>query len=413
MPSNLLARALTSASMMFVLACGGSNEDSAGTCEGPLGKPIAAGDLAGMTACCQAEAGQAHCLPNAQVPDRLMSFMAACDQGNSCIPDSMLLTGAAKPPTTCTAFGGQGVCLSRCIPKVADNAAALRPDTCTGADELCVPCISPLDNMPTGACDLLEFSKCVGDESMETPVSCDDPKTCNYESSCPAVIEPSTLESCGADAHCFDAASIPDPADAARLAKCSDPTKLCVPDVFLKTGNKFTPASCSSLNGAEGRCLSLVLPAVAKQAEMLPQDVCAASERCTPCFSPIDGMSTGACNLSCDTGPTQPPKLLAQCCSDRARCVPTTAIPDDQEDNLAQHECTSAELCVPDEILADGPFPACTGNSILLGNYTGVCLSECLDFGIQGFALSKGSCATGFKCAPCMQNGQPTGAPGC
>ena len=93
--------------------------------------------------------------------------------------------------------------------------------------------------------------------------------------------------------------------------------------------------------------------------------------------------------------------------------MPATAVPDDQEDQLEQDTCGAADLCVPNEILADGPFPACNANSFILGNYTGVCLSDCLDFGIQGVALARGNCQANYKCAPCTQNGQPTGAPGC
>lgn len=391
-----------------------SSGNGAPKCEGPLGPPITGSQLTGMTACCQAAQGEAHCLSNDKLPAELKGFVEACDSGNSCIPDSFLKTGAAEPPATCTAFGGAGVCLSRCIPQVSMNEGLLRKDTCTGVDELCVPCISPLDQKETGACKLLELATCVGDENVDPPQSgCDDPATCNYEASCPAVIDPSTMTSCGPDAHCLDAALIPDPAQAAQLAKCTDATKYCVPDTFIKTGGKFTPPSCTSVAGAEGRCLSLVLPAVKNQADLLPQATCTAAERCTPCFSPIDGTSTGACSQSCDTGPTQPPKTFANCCSARAKCVPATSIPDDQEDQLKRDSCATADLCVPTEILNDGPFPACTANSFILGNYSGVCLSDCLDFGIQGVALAKGSCANNFKCAPCTQNGQPTGAPGC
>ena len=391
-----------------------SSGNGAPKCEGPLGAPITGSQLTGMTACCQAAQGEAHCLANDKLPAALKGFVEACDSGNSCIPDSFLKTGAAEPPATCTAFGGAGVCLSRCIPQVSMNEGLLRKDTCAGVDELCVPCISPLDQTETGACKLLELATCVGDGNVDPPPSgCDDPATCDYEASCPAVIDPSTLTSCGPDAHCLDAALIPDAAQAAQLAKCTDATKYCVPDTFIKTGGKFTPPSCTSVAGAEGRCLSMVLPAVANQKDLLPQATCTASERCTPCYSPIDGSSTGACKQSCDTSPTQPAKTFPSCCSARAKCVPTTSIPDDQEDQLKQDSCAAADLCVPTEILNDGPFPTCTANSLILGNYTGVCLSTCLDFGIQGIALAKGSCASNFKCAPCTQNGQPTGAPGC
>ena len=395
----------------------GDGSSSGQTCEGPLGPPITGSALTAMPACCAAEQGQAHCLPNDKLPPELKGFVEACDSGSSCIPDSFLKTGAAEPPATCTAFGGDGVCLSRCIPQVAMNAGLLRQDTCAGADELCVPCISPLDMKPTGACELLTLAQCVGEDGPNNnpppSAACDDPNTCNYEASCAPVIDPSVLTSCGPDAHCLDAALITDPAQAARLGKCTDPTKLCVPDSFIKTGGKFTAATCTSVAGAEGRCLSKVLPDVAKQADLLPQSSCAASELCTPCFNPIDGTSTGACNLSCDTGPTQPAKTFASCCSARAKCVPASAVPDDQEDQLEQDTCGDADVCVPNEILNDGPFPTCNANSLILGNYTGVCLSDCLDFGIQGIALARGNCQANFKCAPCTQNGQPTGAPGC
>lgn len=405
---------------ILLFACqAGISDDGSGeaVCEGPLGKPMSTAELTAMTACCQAEAGAAHCLEDARVPGELKPFVAACDSGGYCIPDNFLATGAAEPPDTCTAFGGSGVCLSRCIPQVAENAGLLRKETCTGADELCVPCISPLDNQPTGACDLLELAQCVGDGKSDggggNVAGCDDPSTCDYDASCPAVIDPSTLPSCGPDAHCLDPALVSDPAQASRLGKCSDGTKLCVPDVFIKTGGKFTPKTCASIGGAEGRCLSRVLPDVKKQEGLLPQDTCAATERCTPCFDPISGTSTGACNLSCDTGPTKPAVTFAQCCDARAHCVPASAIPDEQEDNLDDDDCDDGSLCVPDQILLGQPIATCTANSLILGSYTGVCLSDCFSFGIQGIALSRGSCASNHKCAPCTQNGQPTGAPGC
>ena len=404
--------------ILLVLAACSSSEDAKATCEGPLGKPLQLSEIDAMSACCQAEPdGQAHCLDAAKVPAALQSFVATCESGGYCIPDSMLATGASQPPATCTAFGGQAVCLSRCIPQVAENAALLRKDTCAGVDELCVPCISPLDNMPTGACDLLAFSTCVGDAPPENPTAaCDDPVTCNYEATCPALIDPASLVACGADAHCVDPALVTDPAQAARLGRCDDGVALCVPDAFIRTGGKFTAPTCTSVNGNEGRCLSTVLPDVQKQQALLPRDTCAETERCTPCFDPLTGAATGACSLSCDAGPTQPAKPFAQCCGGRARCVPAANIPDAQEDQLEEDACedtTAADLCVPNELIADGPFPTCAANSFLLGNYTGVCLSDCLDFGIQGVALARGDCQSGYKCAPCEQNGEPTGAPGC
>lgn len=383
------------------------------SCEGPLGPPIL--DFSGMEACCQDLFGEAHCMDAAQVPEEIAGYVSECAGGGLCIPDQFLKTGGSEPPKACTAFGGAGVCLSICVPQVAENAGLLQPDVCDG-DQLCVPCISPLDQMPTGACDLAEFTTCAdgsgGGGGNPPPAGCDDPATCVYEPGCPPVIEPSTLPECAADAHCLDAALVPGEF-ASQLAPCTDATKLCVPDKLIATGGKFAPAVCTSVAGAEGRCLSMALPAVADQADLLPQATCDATERCSPCYSPLDGSDTGACGLTCDTGPTQPPVQFASCCEDRARCVPTASIPPEDQEQLGEDDCAAGNLCVPNEILADGPFPTCSANSLLLGNYTGVCLSECLEFGIQGLALAQGNCGGDYKCVPCEQFGSPTGAPGC
>ncbi len=297
------AMRILGALLLTLAACMPSPESEGGntqeTCAGPLGAPLTLSGINALDACCQEEEGAAHCLADSKVPTEIQPFLASCSSGGYCVPDGFLKTGAAQPPKTCTAFGGDGVCLSKCIPQVSENAALLRQDVCDDIDELCVPCISPLDDMPTGACELRTLARCEGEDPGDPSTGgCDDPATCNYEATCAPVIDPSTLPSCGADAHCVDAVLAGD--QAAQLAKCDDGVKVCVPDPFLKTGGKFTPATCNSAGGAEGRCLNVVIPQVAAQAGLLPQDTCAASEKCTPCFSPLDGSDTGACRLSCD-----------------------------------------------------------------------------------------------------------------
>jgi hypothetical protein len=236
----------------------------------------------------------------------------------------------------------------------------------------------------------------------------------------PPVIDPSTLPSCAADAHCLAKTLVP-ASFAAKLGDCpTDPTAYCVPDVAIASGGNFIPMTCTSIIGAEGRCLSQVLPDVQKQNAMLPQDVCAATEKCVPCFNPLDGTDTGACRIACDPGPTQPAKSLPTCCDGRAKCVPDAAVPASEASNLSQDTCSDvtpdAFLCVPNEML-DMTYvpPACSANSFLIGAYTGVCLSDCLDFGLAGIAMANGDCADHFKCAPCTNplSGAPTGAPGC
>ena len=196
-----------------------------------------------------------------------------------------------------------------------------------------------------------------------------------------------------------------------------------MPDVFIEAGGNFIPPTCASLDGAEGRCLNDAIPQVAAEASQLTQSTCAVFEKCVPCFSPIDGTKTGACNLSCDPGPTKPIVLFPSCCSengkDEGRCVPTPIIPtaEQSQPRLGQLHVEDGPLRAERDAehrrvqAADLHAPRASSS----GNYTGVCLSKCLSFGIQGIALAQGTCDDIHTCAPCTNplSGKPTGAPGC
>jgi hypothetical protein len=209
---------------------------------------------------------------------------------------------------------------------------------------------------------------------------------------------------------------------ASQLAAC--PTGLCVPDVFIASGGNYIPPTCSSIDNVEGRCLHEAIPQVASQKSQLPQATCKSYERCVPCYNPLDGTSTGACKLSCDPGPKNPPKQFTACCTPehatttQGKCLPTSMIPSTEQSNLDVHECVKGqELCVPTEMIPTTFKPtACTGSTLLTGSYTGVCLSTCLKFGFfQSLGIAQGSCDDIHECAPCTNplTGQPTGAPGC
>jgi hypothetical protein len=106
---------------------------------------------------------------------------------------------------------------------------------------------------------------------------------------------------------------------------------------------------------------------------------------------------------------------LASCCSDRAKCVPESKVPQEQLSNLTT--CPgSTDKCVPNEMLT-GTFQGkpCSGTiSVLKLDYAGVCLSDCLGIEQANF-LSRDGCGTGELCVPCIHpiTGAPTGAPGC
>jgi hypothetical protein len=363
-------------------------------------------DPSTLPSCCTD--GAAHCVPSSQLPASASGVLAAC-AGGLCVPDPFIRAGGLAMPPRCTSLNNaEGRCMSVCVPQVAKYQALLPQDTCAD-DERCAPCVSPLDHMPTGVCSL---GVCGGDDGGAPPGP-DPTPMCPHTG--PPVIDPTTLPACGTngDAHCVQAALVP-PSLAPKLDTC--PGGSCVPDTFIASGGNFIPATCASLDGAEGRCLSQSIPQVAQQQSQLPQDVCGASEKCVPCFSPLDGSDTGACKLSCDPGPQKPPTLFADCCSMKGKCVPTSAIPQALQKNLDNQSCMQNDLCVPTENLqASFAPPACQASGFLVGDYTGVCLSNCLSFGIQGLVLAQGNCDNEHTCAPCKNpiTGAATGAPGC
>jgi hypothetical protein len=384
-------------------------------------------DPSSLPSCCTT--GAAHCAPGQYVPASDQSQLAPCS-GGFCVPDKFIASGDTYVPPACTSLNNaQGVCLSVCIPQVAQYQAILPQDNCD-PDERCAPCVNPLTQQSSGACQLGQGSgagNCTGgaggDASTPPPPPRQDAAVaCPYTG--PPLLDPSSLPSCdpSGGAHCLQASLVP-PAEAAKLGPCPNNGGLCVPDVFIESDGNFIPKTCTSVAGAEGRCLEEVIPQVAAQSSQLPVDLCQSFERCVLCFSPLDGSDTGACRLSCDPGPTKPAVVFKDCCTpDHAsttdgKCVPIANIPQSQQNDLDTDECANnKELCVPTEILEPGfAPPSCTADNFFVGNYSGVCLSTCLDFGLQNLGISQGSCDNIHECVPCVNptNGQPTGAPGC
>jgi len=234
----------------------------------------------------------------------------------------------------------------------------------------------------------------------------------------PDALDPSTLPvcpMCAGGARCVPSGLIPAEFQS-QLGDC-DAEHKCVPDDFIKTNGEFIPPTCTSVAGAEGRCLSECLPQIAAQASLLPADTCAEFQRCAPCYDPITGMETGACSLSCDPGPTSPPVTLPTCCNGIGTCVPKGAVPPDQAAQLPPDSCpqdANMFVCAPTVFITDPTFKPtpCSTELPIGGGQPGVCLPACLITGFQGSLLGQSTCDTDWKCAPCDDplTGQPTGA---
>jgi hypothetical protein len=258
----------------------------------------------------------------------------------------------------------------------------------------------------------------------------------------PPVLDPASLPACSCSgAHCVPNSLVPS-ASTSLLANC-DTSNKCVPDNFIVSGGNFIAATCVSVNGSEGRCLSKCLPAVQAKAAQLPQSTCTADELCSPCYDPVSGANTGACNLSCDPGPQKPPSTLGKCCGNNGTCVPSASVPDSQKSQLGVGDCAGGDagtdagggyLCVPTELISAGGGTADGGASDggasdggasdggggfiaptcrSLDNAEGRCLSTCLpSIGAQASSLPQSTCSADHLCAPCYDpiTGADTGA---
>jgi hypothetical protein len=199
-----------------------------------------------------------------------------------------------------------------------------------------------------------------------------------------------------------------------RLAaeSCGGSMELCVPLRWLD-GNPIMPEKCRSLGDAEGRCLSVCLPKIAAQAGRLPRAICQDTEVCAPCFDPLTGVSTGACDLGDDPGPSAPATVLGTCCESLGRCVPDTFVSASDAEQLDSDVCANdADLCVPTAWLDSdgiGAAPSCRSWNDAEGRCLPACLPVIAD---QASRLRRDVCDDGLLCAPCYDpvSGNATGA---
>jgi hypothetical protein len=416
---NPLSMMATGACQLLDIHCGDGGATTGGQDAGPAmcpytGPPII--DPATLGDCAPA-CGGAHCVPATLVPAAQQSLLDPCMASGKpgfCAPDDLIKTGGNYIPPSCRSVAGaEGRCVSTCLPSVAAQADVLPQDTCASGFK-CAPCFNPIaadPNAPTGACT----------------IGCDKPAEPPLVITCPwtgkPLTDPAMFPPCSpacSGSHCVPSSLVP-AAQQSLLAACQG--GFCVPDEITASGNHWIPPSCTSIVGAEGRCVSTCLPSVAAQASLLPQDKCPTGTKCAPCFNPTaadPNAPTGACNLGCDK-PAKPPVVITcpwtgpqvvnpasfPACSPAcggAHCVPAAQVPAAQQSLLAT--CTGG-FCVPDPIVAAaGEYvpPTCTS----VAGAEGRCMSTCLpSVAAQKSLLPQSTCPTGTKCAPCFN---PTAA---
>jgi MYXO-CTERM domain-containing protein len=191
-------------------------------------------------------------------------------------------------------------------------------------------------------------------------------------------LPPGAVASCDnicSNAVCLPVGLVP-PDQASFLPDCpaSDvgPTK-CVPDFLFESFGNVVFKTCTSIAGAEGRCVPKCVTPVQDIIQYLPQGGCTPDEICAPCVDPRTGASTGACSTGCDTGPTEPPVVFQPCCPvagradaglesgtdgggmiDTGMCVPKAVVESVAKGAsglFSSAQCnTSGDVCVPRDL---------------------------------------------------------------
>jgi hypothetical protein len=377
-------------------------------------------DVAGaFPPCCN---GEAILIPEYLVPKEFRTKLDVGPNQTRCVPLELATDASFTPQACSSVFGLPGACLSPCLPDVRNQDIKLPKDICQG-DRVCAPCVHPLTKQETGAC---KFGL----------MACTAPPTVDECKPLQPTLDLTQFATCCAEgkAHCAPAELVPGEQQK-DLAPCAGGMGgasggFCVPDDILARGGKHQPASCRSVGGLEGRCISVCVKSVAAQKNVLPRDLCREDERCAPCFDPRSGEPTGACAVGpCDKPkdpydkckPLQPTLDLGgytACCAEgKAHCAPAELVDPAQQKDLAQcaggvASGASGGFCVPDDILArGGKHQPATCSSV--GNVEGRCMSLCIkSVGAKKDVLPQASCRPDERCVPCYDptTGAGTGA---
>lgn len=97
--------------------------------------------------------GAASCLAATSASSEDRSMAPDCSAGK-CVPDAIAMAGKVrfKP---CDGSAGPGVCVALCFALVKNPLSSAFPsgEAGCGSEEICAPCLDPLDRTETGACD--------------------------------------------------------------------------------------------------------------------------------------------------------------------------------------------------------------------------------------------------------------------
>jgi hypothetical protein len=240
------------------------------TCTGTFVKP----DVSTLTPCGD---GRGHCYDKTKVPAP-DGFIACPTADQVCVPDEVL-AAAGSPLKSCTSIVGPGGCSTMSLlnlpPELKSQVGMLKQDVCS-TGQLCAPCINPMDNSKTGACEPVGvFDKpCTGAAAAGRGGGTAGAPATPQEACCTTNGKSNGI--------CIAETAIP---EAQRGDTVSDTCKggaKCVPAAFVsgapvtcKGGPFDDPGVCMD------KCFSGMM---ALAGPLLANDACGATEICVPCF---------------------------------------------------------------------------------------------------------------------------------
>ena len=151
----------------------------------------------------------------------------------------------------------------------------------------------------------------------------------------------------------------------------------------------------------EGRCVPNCFTSGDTTTGNLGQSSCDKGSKCVPCYSPVTGASTGACEQAGDK-PKQPAPPAFPSCGDSSigYCVLSTAVMPTGNVMLPQLTCPQGQVCAPKQRVLDSR--ACFAHCESAVGGPGACIANFLVPESSRALLMPMTCSPGELCVPCI-----------
>lgn len=161
----------------------------------------------------------------------------------------------------------------------------------------------------------------------------------------------------------------------------------------------------------EGRCVPSCFTTGDASAANLGQSTCAKNNKCVPCYSPVTGESTGACEQNGDSPAEAAPPGFDACGDGAGYCIAMNAASaGGMSVMLPQLECKDGDVCAPKIKVLDQKACFAHCDSVIGG--PGACIAAFIIPETMRNLLQQSTCDDAEICAPCINplNMMPTGA---